>query len=417
MNLSTCLLCTEDKFKDEIIKLQCNHLFCLVCLEKYTLEKLGATIKCPEKYCNELITDYQIRNILPDKSVIDYETLMIDKLTSTYVFSVHNCLLPECNFMVEYDTKNTQYDCPNCLLFNCISCKAAHKNMSCDQFLELSVTKAENICNKEIKEAHEILSKRKQDESRQSILEATMIDLLLNQEVFECFLCCLCIIKGNGVRLRNCFHLVCRKCLIRYINNISKFPPKCPHAYCSFSIEDREIKKILSEEEYTFYVKKSLNRIKPQLQNRFQCKTPDCEFFCELKDDKVLKVKCLKCKAMNCVPCKAIHKNESCKKYALRIQSTDIGKNNDIIEDLIKEGKCMKCPECQNLVQKTRGCNWIQCTYCGIELCWALKIRRWGPGGRGDTSGGCKCMVNGVPCHQDCSGCIPHGEGFSCPVM
>ena len=88
----------------------------------------------------------------------------------------------------------------------------------------------------------------------------------------------------------------------------------------------------MSEDEFGFYMTKSLNRIKPQLRNRFHCKSPNCEYFCELKDDKVVKVKCPKCKSMNCVLCQAIHKNKSCKQYQAKIESSDVGKNNKLIQ-------------------------------------------------------------------------------------
>ncbi|CAF5002391.1 unnamed protein product, partial [Rotaria socialis] len=29
-----------------------------------------------------------------------------------------------------------------------------------------------------------------------------------------------------------------------------------------------------------------------------------------------------------------------------------------------------------------------------MEICWPTRGPRWGPGGRGDTSGGCRCRLN-----------------------
>lgn len=39
----------------------------------------------------------------------------------------------------------------------------------------------------------------------------------------------------------------------------------------------------------------------------------------------------------------------------------------------------MHCPQCQIVVQKKDGCDWIRCTVCHTEICWVTKGRRWGP--------------------------------------
>ncbi len=93
----------------------------------------------------------------------------------------------------------------------------------------------------------------------------------------------------------------------------------------------------------------------------------------------------------------------------------------------------MNCPKCQVIVQKKDGCDWICCLMCKTEICWVTKQARWGPQvrrktteiissvihkhqmanldlvlvpqGAGDTSGGCRCRVNGVLCHPRCQNC------------
>lgn len=54
---------------------------------------------------------------------------------------------------------------------------------------------------------------------------------------------------------------------------------------------------------------------------------------------------------------------------------------------------------------KRTGCDWIKCIMCQTEICWATKMRRWGPAGVGDTSDGCKCKVDGKLCHPNCRNC------------
>ena len=80
-------------------------------------------------------------------------------------------------------------------------------------------------------------------------------------------------------------------------------------------------------------------------------------------------------------------------------------------------------PGCRVIIEKISGCDWIQCTQCKLEICvckiwffskisleifiqWPTQGPRWGPKGRGDTSGGCRCRVdNGKLCVPNCQNC------------
>ena len=47
---------------------------------------------------------------------------------------------------------------------------------------------------------------------------------------------------------------------------------------------------------------------------------------------------------------------------------------------MLQQGEAMHCPQCQIVVQKKDGCDWIRCTVCRTEICWVTKGPRWGPG-------------------------------------
>ena len=47
---------------------------------------------------------------------------------------------------------------------------------------------------------------------------------------------------------------------------------------------------------------------------------------------------------------------------------------------MLQQGEAMHCPQCQIVVQKKDGCDWIRCTVCHTEICWVTKGPRWGPG-------------------------------------
>ena len=50
-----------------------------------------------------------------------------------------------------------------------------------------------------------------------------------------------------------------------------------------------------------------------------------------------------------------------------------------LLQDMVAQGEAMKCPQCDIIVQKKDGCDWICCVMCKTEICWATKQRRWGP--------------------------------------
>ena len=47
---------------------------------------------------------------------------------------------------------------------------------------------------------------------------------------------------------------------------------------------------------------------------------------------------------------------------------------------MIRKGDAMKCPQCQIVLQKKSGCDWMRCVMCKTEICWATRGARWGPG-------------------------------------
>ena len=49
------------------------------------------------------------------------------------------------------------------------------------------------------------------------------------------------------------------------------------------------------------------------------------------------------------------------------------------VQGMIKNGEAMKCPTCAVVVMKKDGCDWIRCSMCKTEICWATKGPRWGP--------------------------------------
>ena len=72
---------------------------------------------------------------------------------------------------------------------------------------------------------------------------------------------------------------------------------------------------------------------------------------------------------------------------------------------MLTSGEAMKCPKCQVIITKRDGCDWLLCASCRTEICWATRGARWGPAGRGDVSGGCRCQYPRNRCSPNCHNC------------
>ncbi|XP_025943920.1 sharpin [Apteryx mantelli] len=247
----------------------------------------------------------------------------------------------------------------------------------------------------------------------QQLLQMDEEVLVPNQEVLECRICYQQVAPGEGVLLRECLHNFCRDCLRQVINYSEEPEVACPFrddSYaCGSHLQEREIRALVSPEEYRRFLERSLVLAERRTQNSFHCKTTDCRGWC-IYEDSVNEFRCPICQALNCLLCKAIHEGKNCRQYQddLQVQAQNDSaarQTNDMLQTLVQIGEAMHCPTCLIIVQKKDGCDWIRCTVCQTEICWVTKGPRWGPGGPGDTSGGCRCNVNGQRCHPRCQNC------------
>ncbi|XP_070600504.1 ranBP-type and C3HC4-type zinc finger-containing protein 1 [Erythrolamprus reginae] len=238
-------------------------------------------------------------------------------------------------------------------------------------------------------------------------------NLVLSEEAIQCPICFMKVEPGEGVTLRECLHSFCKDCLRGTILNSPEPEVKCPYMDDNYSCQgqllDREIKMLLTVEEYHHFLDLGMSIAENRSRSSFHCKTTDCRGWCFYEDD-VNEFYCPVCRKPNCLLCQAIHENMNCKEYQddlqIRAQNDHAAQQTtEVLLRLVKDGEAMYCPTCRIIVQKKDGCDWIRCTVCHTEICWVTKGPRWGPAGLGDTSGGCRCKVNGASCHPNCQNC------------
>ncbi|XP_048877948.1 ranBP-type and C3HC4-type zinc finger-containing protein 1 [Brienomyrus brachyistius] len=238
-------------------------------------------------------------------------------------------------------------------------------------------------------------------------------NLIPNQEEVECPICFTVIGPGDGATLRECLHNFCKDCLKGTITNSMDAEVSCPYGnddyVCESKLQDREIQALLSPEEYAKILELRLSIAETRSENSYHCKTPDCAGWC-IFEDEVNEFECQLCRETNCLLCKAIHKDMNCQQYQddLRIRAeNDVAarQTTEMLNTMLQTGEAMNCPRCKIIVQKKDGCDWMCCVMCKTEICWVTRQARWGPNGHGDTSGGCRCRVNGALCHPQCQNC------------
>lgn len=250
-----------------------------------------------------------------------------------------------------------------------------------------------------------------QDYSR--LVELEEQDLVPSMEAFECSVCFLDVEPGRGVLLRDCLHMFCRDCLSHSVRYAEEAMVKCPFRNdeysCSSHLQEREIRALVSAEVYEHHLSRSVKTAESQAPNSFHCQTADCPGWCVLEDN-VNVFQCPVCGHANCLTCRAIHEGKNCLQYQDELDFNapdghEARQTKEYLDNMVKEGQAMHCPQCRVIVMKKWGCDWLKCSVCQTEICWVTKGPRWGPQGKGDTSAGCKCGVNGVKCHPKCNYC------------
>ncbi|XP_070149837.1 uncharacterized protein [Polyergus mexicanus] len=238
-------------------------------------------------------------------------------------------------------------------------------------------------------------------------------DVIPNSEPIECPICFVTYGPSEGVILRDCLHMFCRPCIANTIEYCEEAEVKCPYRdtdyTCESTLQEREIKAVVEPEIYQQHLAKSITQAENNAGNKaFHCKTPDCPAWC-IYDDDVHNFLCPVCGADNCLTCQVVHTGKNCEQY----QELQLSKDTDheskrtaaMLKEMVDRGEALACPTCAVVLIKKWGCDWLVCSMCKTEICWVTRGPRWGPGGKGDTSGGCKCGQNGIKCHPRCNYC------------
>ncbi|XP_047116877.1 uncharacterized protein LOC124797853 isoform X1 [Schistocerca piceifrons] len=326
------------------------------------------------------------------------------------------------------DTMNLGWKCPVCTLINsptrpgCAACTTERpvryvvpvEYRANEQ--EFQRMRREQKLDEEMQQAaakEKDVEKQKQNHHYQELLNLDNTDLVPNTEAFDCSVCLVTYNAGDGVILRECLHVFCRQCLRNTVQFSEEAEVKCPYRdadyACDCVLQEREIKALVPADMYEQHLAKSVAQAENKIGNAFHCKTPDCKGWC-IFEDNVNEFRCPVCSVTNCLTCQAIHDGINCRQYQEQVKqqsetNAEARRTREMLEEMLERGEAMSCPTCEVVLMKKWGCDWLRCSMCKTEICWVTRGPRWGPGGKGDTSGGCQCGVNGVKCHPKCNYC------------
>ncbi|GIX76692.1 ranBP-type and C3HC4-type zinc finger-containing protein 1 [Caerostris darwini] len=271
---------------------------------------------------------------------------------------------------------------------------------------------SENDMEQNVKEEN-VKNIKESTENYEFLLKMENLNLVKNIVNFTCPICFGDFESDQGVILHECLHTFCIDCLAKTVDYADEVVVKCPYRddeySCQSYLQQREIKALVSPEIYERYLQRSIITAESLAEKSFHCKTPDCAGWC-MFEDNINVFHCPVCFHYNCLNCRTIHEGLNCRQYQDKLKSQkrldpDSEKTLEFLNKMIESGKALKCPKCDVVLMKKWGCDWLKCSVCLTEICWITKGPRWGPGGQGDTSAGCRCGVNGVKCHPSCTYC------------
>lgn len=162
------------------------------------------------------------------------------------------------------------------------------------------------ITNVIYKSTNQKLPTKERKSHYQELVNLEISDVITNQEQFECTICFSEIESNGGVCLRDCLHTFCKTCLENHIKYSEEAEIKCPfinEVYsCQSLLQEREIRGLVSQEEYEKHLSRSIRLAENKIENTFHCKTPNCKGWC-IFEDNTNSFKCPVCTIVNCITC------------------------------------------------------------------------------------------------------------------
>lgn len=192
--------------------------------------------------------------------------------------------------------------------------------------------------------------------------------------------CAVCLTEAEDAYVTACGHRYCRACFAVQCVSARKegIPIRClgNSGKCSRTFLLPELKLALQSETFERLLEKSFAIYLQTIETIQECPAFSCNQTYRTSTDGSV-ITCFKCATPICTTCRApSHSGTTCLMYQ-RVGTAEFrtwNLNPDI----------RKCPRCRNLIEKTGGCERVDCI-CGAGLCWKC-MELW------DENGQCRCL-------------------------
>jgi hypothetical protein len=203
-------------------------------------------------------------------------------------------------------------------------------------------------------------------------LEARTAALTTNEEEEE--LCPVCWTPAEEAFRIKCGHVYCGSCLSSQCNSATDFPIRClgASATCNSSFHLSELKETLAANDYETVLQTSFTSHIRSRPTMFQyCPTPDCDRFYRSSSTINPSIfDCDGCLSSICTGCHHVtHDGLTCDAYKALTKAEQTGEKE--FNEWKKKNDVRDCPTCTTAIEKTYGCNHMECKGCSAHICWA----------------------------------------------
>jgi len=198
--------------------------------------------------------------------------------------------------------------------------------------------------------------------------------------------CLVCWDEALLYKLPGCEHTYCYDCMEEYLGvkvmNGEVLEVTCPHPDCDTELQSSVIESFVTEEMFAKYQQfQFLSRLREEPNARFCPKCNEATIASE-EEARSKHLVCNNCFMAFCFDCtKEWHEGKSCEaaekermKNLSRAERRAREKAEKDTKKYFRKQKTIECPSCGALVQKSSGCNHMECK-CGCEFCWLCKER------------------------------------------
>ncbi|KZV65047.1 hypothetical protein PENSPDRAFT_638914 [Peniophora sp. CONT] len=190
--------------------------------------------------------------------------------------------------------------------------------------------------------------------------------------------CPICFDVVRAPLLLPCGHAYCSSCLRHFVNSAAdsdKFPLACMgnEARCNAPIPIPIFERFLPQPALVQLLEAAFFAYVSQHPQTLKfCRTPDCEQIYRavpLLRTGPSPVQCPACLTVICPAChEDSHESMTCEESLLRSDPT---RHERLVDEWIasQDGRVKRCPQCRVPIEKTEGCNHMECK-CGAHVCW-----------------------------------------------